>query len=137
VSVTIELAPGTAPGAEDCLGPGQSFTSTHGDFDSEHGLPDELPQLVQRAAPEYPRSALARGVEDTITVIALVCRSGRVLDAYVPPGFVSLHPEVPIERDPKLVQAAIAAAMQFGFRPARVAGEPIATWVGVSVPFAE
>jgi hypothetical protein len=134
-TTTIELSPGVVPGADDCLGPGQSFSPTEGDIVPSHVPVDELPALIQRTDPDYPRSAFARGIEDTIPVIVLVCRSGLVLDAYVPQGFLSLHPEVPIERDPKLVRAAIAAARQFVFRPARVAGEPVATWVGVSVPF--
>ena len=134
-TILISLTPGAVPGADDCLGPGQSFSPTAGDIVPSHAPVDEFPALIQRVDPDYPPSAFARGIEDTITVIVLVCRSGRVLDAYVPPGFLSLHPEVPVERDPKLVQAAIAAARQFVFRPARVAGEPVATWVGVSVPF--
>jgi hypothetical protein len=135
VSIVLTLVPGVTPGAEDCLGPDQSFSATSGEIVTPGGLPDELPELVQRVEPEYPRSALARGIEDVIGVQALVCRSGRVLDAYSPPSFRSLPPTDPIEHDPRLVAAAIAAVRQYVFKPALVSGQPIATWVAVQVRF--
>jgi len=136
-SILIDLTSGVVPGAEDCLGPGQLFSPTHGDIVTPPGLPDELPELLQRVEPEYPRSPFVRGIEDVITVHALVCRTGRVLDAYAPQSFRSLHPEVPIEHDRKFVEAALAAVRLYVFKPALVAGQPIATWVAVPVRFSQ
>jgi TonB family protein len=95
-----------------------------------------LPELVHRVDPEYPRSSFARGIEDTLPVLVLVCRSGIVLDAYVTPSYLlGTRDEQPIERDPMLVKAALEAARQYVFKPAMAAGQPIAVWVHVPVAF--
>ena len=133
----IELLPGSVPGAEDCLGPGQSFSTVMADVEPDYMHLDELPQLIQSVEPEYPRSAFARAVEDTIPIKALVCRSGRVLDAYALPsyrGIVDANAQ-PIERDPKLVEAAVAAVRQYVFSPGRVGGQAVALWVNTAVAF--
>ena len=97
---------------------------------------DELPQLIARVEPEYPRSALARGVEDTISITALVCRSGRVLDAYALPSYLGTGANAqPIEHDPKLVEAAVAAVRQYVFIPGKVGGQAVALWVSTAVAF--
>lgn len=131
----IELLPGSVPGAEDCLGPGQSFSTAVGDIEPAHAPVDELPRLIHTVDPEYPRSALARGIEDTIPVRALLCRSGRVLDAYVLPTYRVLGDDQPIERDPKLVEAALAAVRQYVFTPGTVSGHPVALWIHIPVAF--
>jgi hypothetical protein len=134
-STEIELIPGSVPEALDCLGPGQSFSTIIGDIEPQYTYADELPELIHKVEPEYPPSAFARGIEDTIPVAVLVCRSGRVLDAYVPLTFTHPGDAEPIERDPKLVDAALAAVRQYVFKPALVAGQPIATWVHTNVSF--
>ena len=131
----IELIPGSVPGAEDCLGPGQSFSTRVAGIEPDYLPVDELPELIQRVEPEYPRSAFVRGIEDTIPIRALVCRSGRVLDAYLVPSFVDRGDTQPIERDPKLVEAAIAAVRQYVFKPGLVSGQAVALWVGTPVAF--
>ena len=131
----IALTPSSVPGAADCLGPGQTFSTVLGDIEPGHRYADVLPELVQRVDPNYPRSAFARGIEDTLPVVVLVCRSGRILDAYVPASYLDIRDEQPIERDPKLVEAALAAARQYIFKPAMAAGQPIAVWVHVPVVF--
>lgn len=131
----IELLPGSVPGAEDCLGPGQSYSTVAAGIEPGYTYLDELPELIHRVEPEYPRSAFVRGIEDTIPMKALVCRSGRVLDAFAVPSFVNIGDPQPIERDPKLVEAAIAAVRQYVFKPGTAAGQAYAVWVGVSVAF--
>jgi hypothetical protein len=132
----IELLPGSVPGAADCLGPGQSFSTVLGTIEPGYTYADTLPDLIHRVDPEYPRSTFARGIEDTLPVLVLVCRNGLVLDAYVPPSYlVGTRDEQPIERDPKLVEAALAAARQYIFKPAMAAGQPIAVWIHVPVAF--
>ena len=134
VSTLVELGPGSVPGAEDCLGPGQEFSLVMGDFEPKYSFLDELPELVHRVAPDYPRSAMARGIEDTLLVLALVCRNGRVLDAHT--TLSSLVPGGdPIEPDPKLVEAALAAVRQYVFKPGLVSGQPVACWVATPVAF--
>jgi hypothetical protein len=130
----IELTPGSVPGAEDCLGPGQSFSAVLGDIEPGYTQLDELPELLQSVEPEYPRSPYVRGIEDTIHVRALLCRTGFVLDAYALPGYRDTREE-PIERDPKLVEAAVAAVRQYVFRPGMVAGHAVALWIDTGVAF--
>jgi len=137
VTTEIELTPSSMPGAAECLGPGQSFSTVLGDIEPGSTHADVPPELIHRVDPEYPRSAFARGIEDTIPVLALVCGSGRVLDAYVPPSYLDTRDQQPIviERDPKLVESALVAVRQYIFRPATAAGQPIAVWVFILVAF--
>ena len=134
VTAEIELLPGMVPGAEDCLGPGQAFSTQFGEIEPAHIPLDDLPQLLHHPEPEYPRSAWVRGVEDTIHIRALVCRSGRVLDAFALPSYRDIRDE-PIERDPKLVEAAVAAVRQYVFKPGLLAGQPVALWINTAVAF--
>jgi hypothetical protein len=134
-STEITLLPSSVPGTEDCLGPGQSFSTTAGTIVPDYTYADELPQLIHSVTPDYPRSALARGIEDTIPVVAMLCRTGHVLDAYSPPSYVNVGDLQPIERDPKLVEAAIAAVRQYVFAPAMQSGQAIAIWIHIPVAF--
>lgn len=130
----IELTPSSAPGAEDCLGPGQSFSTVLGDIEPGPGYDlEELPELIHSVEAEYPKSLLARGVEDTLVVQVLVCRNGHVLDANVLPRYPTRTE--PVAHDPKRVDAALAAVRQYVFKPATVAGQGIAIWVAVPVTF--
>lgn len=133
-SVEINLAPGSVPGADACLGPGQTWSRTSGDVEVGDLDVDTLPELVYRVEPVYPRIGLARGIQDTIPVMTMVCRSGRVIEAHALAAYRTLEsPMLPIERDPLAVQAAIDAARQFVFRPARSSGQPVAVHVLVAV----
>jgi hypothetical protein len=91
------------------------------------------PRSLHVVPPEYPRSAAARSIEDTVLVMALVCRTGHVLDAYAPPSYINPGDLQPIERDPKLVEAAIAAVRQYVIKPARKDGQTIAVWLAIPV----
>lgn len=135
VSTEIELRTGSVPGADDCLGPGQSYSTIWGDIEPGYMRLDVLPQLVHSVAPEYPRSDFVRGVEDTIAIAALVCRSGRVLDAYARTRYRGTHDLQPIEDDAKLVEAALAAVRQYVFSPGMVSEHAVAEWVENVVVF--
>ena len=135
VSTEIELIPGTAPGAGDCLGPGQSFSTVLGDLEQAFPHITDGGNLIHRVDPIYPRSALARGIGARITVSALVCRTGHVLDAYAPLSYRNISDPQPIDYDPKLVDAALAAVRQYVFAPATADGQPVAFWVVTEVVF--
>jgi len=130
VEAEIELMPGSLQGSEDCLGPDQSFSTVTAIWDFGDPSFSRAGELIHRVDPDYPRSAFSRGIKDTITVIALVCRSGRVLDAYVPTSYADLELTQPADRDPKLVEAALQAVRQYLFSPSTGAG-----WVITAVPF--
>lgn len=135
-STEIELLPSGFPGADDCLGPGQAFSKVWGDIELIGNFyVDQLPDLTHRVDPVYPRSDLVRGIQDTVYVNALVCKSGRVLDVYPVRRYGDRNALEPIDDDPKLVDAAVAAVRQDTFTPALSSGQPVAVWVAVPVIF--
>ena len=135
VTAEIELVPSSVADADSCLGPGQSFSRTEAGIVPDYVYIDDLPYVIQRVDPTYPKDAFVRGLEDTIPVRALVCRTGRVLDTYALDSYVDRSDVHPIEHDPKLVEAAIAAVRQYIFSPARKNGQAMAVWVTTPVAF--
>jgi hypothetical protein len=135
LSAEIELLPSSIADADSCLGPNQSFSMTGAGLVPDFVFVDDLPNVLQHVAPAYPKDALVRGLEDTIPIQALVCRTGRVLDAYALESYANTDDVHPVEHDPKLVEAAIAAVRQYIFSPARKDGQAMAVWVMVPVAF--
>ena len=84
---------------------------------------EELPEVVRRVEPVYPPDARAARIEGTVTVQVLVDERGRVVDARLVRSIRGLD------------VAALAAARQWIFKPARSGGQPIAVWVAVPVEF--
>jgi hypothetical protein len=127
----IELAPSAVPGAADCLGPGQTFTALPPGL--QYVFLDQLPTVLHRVEPEYPRSAFVRGITDTVIIGAILCRNGRVLDAYAVHAIRDTGE--PVENDPKLVAAAIDAVRQWIFQPGMSHGQAVACTMMVPVAF--
>jgi TonB family protein len=119
------LKPGSFPGAEDCLGEGQTWGEDG--FLSYVAL-DELPEAIQHVEPTLPPSYEARGIDGSLVVNVLVCRSGRVIDAYA-----SWPQDATPDR--KLEQSAIEAAMQWVFIPGSKGGRPFASWIAIPMRF--
>jgi TonB family protein len=84
---------------------------------------EELPASLIRVEPEYPSLAREASVDGRVVAQVLVGVDGLVQD-------VQMDPRHSI---PMLDDAAIAAARQWVFTPARVCGRPVAVWV--SLPF--
>jgi len=124
--VIVELAPGVFPAAEDCLGPGQQWEPNGCTLNNPPA--DELPEAVTKVPPRYPPSARARKLEGRFIVNAIVCRSGRVLDA-------SALWEVGVTAVPELEDLAIEAVRQWGFKPGLVQGQAVATVVAIPIQF--
>lgn len=116
--LTLQL--GAFPGAQECRGSEQTALPLPGEF----VFVDQLPETISKPPPQYPADARARGLEGSLIVNALVCRSGNVLDAYVtwPAGAAAA---------PSLERAALSAVRQWTFRPAQAGGNPVAVWVAV------
>src|SRR5687767_9826552 len=106
VKTTLALAPGQLIGTGDCLGPDQTFLPEYGDIAGSAGDLSDMPQVLRAARPVMPATSRFEG---TVVVHALICRSGLVLDAYVPPILRDSR-GMPIERDAEIVEAAIGAA---------------------------
>lgn len=84
---------------------------------------EELPASLIRVEPEYPPLAREARVDGRVVAHVLVGVDGLVQN-------VQMDPRHSI---PMLDDAAIAAACQWVFTPARVCGRPVAVWA--SLPF--
>ena len=120
----LRIRGGSFPGAESCAGPDQGQVPEPGAY----VYVEELPEATTIVHPEYPPSARARGIVGAPIVNALVCSSGRVIDGYASWGDASTP-------DASLEEAAIAAAMQYVFKPALAGGKPVAVWVAIPFRF--
>jgi protein TonB len=86
---------------------------------------DVPPALVSMPMPEYPREAREQGIEGSLSLRALVGTEGRIEEIILPQG----------AELPGLTEAAIAAAREALFRPARRADRPVAVWTLVPFEF--
>lgn len=118
----VELLPSVFPGAADCLGEGQAWDAAGR---LSYLETDELLSLVHPVLPVVPPGFPRDSLDARFVVRALVCRSGRVIDAY------ALRQNI----HPKLERAAIEAVRQYEFRPAILAGHPVAVMVDVPIRF--
>jgi protein TonB len=89
----------------------------------EYVYVEELPEAIERPAPDYPAEARRAGVEGTVIVQALVGRDGRVKDARI------------VKTVPGLDEAAEACVRRWRFKPAMSKGQPVAVWVAIPVKF--
>ena len=83
----------------------------------EYVYVEELPEAIHKANPEY------RGVDGTVLVQALVGSDGSVTDTKVVKSVAGLD------------EAAVAAVMQWRFKPAMAKGKPVAVWVAIPIRF--
>ena len=83
----------------------------------------ELPEAVERVAPEYPKLARDRGVQGIVMIQALVLPDGSVAETWV------------IHSIPELDTAAARAVQKWRFKPAKTAEGPTAVWIAVPVKF--
>lgn len=84
---------------------------------------EEQPERQNVVAPEYPETARRAGIEGRVFVTALVGKDGRVEAAEILQGPEELH------------EAAIAAAMQTIFTPAKMNDMPVKCWVQLPFTF--
>jgi protein TonB len=86
---------------------------------------EELPTVVKRVVPEYPRIAKEFGVEGLVMVKVLVGKDGRVLDTRLVEKF----------QVPMLNTAALEAARRWVFTPGLASGRPVACWTAIPFRF--
>ena len=120
----VELVPGLFPGAQDCLGESQAWSTSARGLD--YVPVDQLPVATSSEAPEYPQWAKSRALNGSLVVNALICRSGHVLDAWV------VWPEGATPA-PELEELALATVRKWSFSPASFQGRPRA--IVVAIPF--
>lgn len=133
VTADVELESGSVPGSEDCLGPGQSYSTVTADIDS--GPFEEGPELIQQATPILPRGAWTGSGEGIVFVHALICRSGRVLAAYVLSRRFEPTDNHPIGYDKQFDEVALTAARGYVFKPAMAGGQAVASWIEIPIIF--
>lgn len=96
------------------------------------------PKLFRFVEPEYTREARRRRVRAEVVVEVLVSARGRVEETRVLERYLLGRNE---EREPVaeigygLEQAALSAAQQLGFRPARQDGKPVSSYTTLSFSF--
>lgn len=86
---------------------------------------DEPPQLVKYVAPNYPSLARQAGIEGTVLLRVVVGVDGKVESASV----------ITSDCTPAMEKAAIAAARQFVFKPAKQRTVPVRASMAVPIRF--
>ena len=105
--------------AADSIAQDQKKTST---TPPDYGKFDVAPELLKEVRPDYPDEAMKKNLEGSVWLQLRVSEEGKVTEAKVQ----KTEAEV-------FNQAAIKAGSQWLFRPARLNGKPVASWV--TVPF--
>jgi protein TonB len=86
---------------------------------------EEAPELITSVKPIYPELAMNAGIEGTVMLRVLVGEDGKVLSVDV------LRSDV----TPAMEEAAMVAARQFRFKPARQRTVPVRAYMAVPVEF--
>ena len=84
---------------------------------------EKKPELVKKAAPEYPAEARAAGLEGVVFLKLLVGENGKVLQAEVLKG------------EEVFRKAALEAAYRFVFTPAIQNDRPVKVWMSLPIRF--
>lgn len=84
---------------------------------------EEAPVPIREVRPVYPPFAIEAGISGTVLLHVLVGLDGVVEDVKV------------LDSVPVLDAAAIDAARQWRFKPARVSGRPVRVWVALPMRF--
>jgi TonB family protein len=85
---------------------------------------DEPPAIVKKVEPVYPKDDKEGNIEGSVWLTVLVSKEGTVKKAVVASRK---------DGSQSMEKAAIDAAMQFTFTPARIKNQPVEVWV--SIPF--
>lgn len=87
---------------------------------------DKKPDIVRQTAPDYPRSARQKGLEDIIVLRILLSDTGAVLETKVLRA---------ARVDPQFEKSAEDAVRRWQFSPATKGGRAVSVWYNVAVPF--
>ena len=118
----------------------------------KYGEAFEPPHSLKEVKPNYPPTARAAGREGSVVIKAVVNKEGKVTKAEItrgdkgafrvrgmvgPKGEVGERKDIVVQfrltQDPELEKAALDAALQWTFVPAKLNGQPIEVWV--TIPF--
>jgi protein TonB len=88
---------------------------------------DEAPKPVKAVEPIYPDSAKKAGIEGEVWIKALIDRQGKVRDVECLRDS-SDKPDI-------FCEPATKAALQYEYKPALSAGNPVAVWIKYKVKF--
>ena len=84
---------------------------------------DTKPKLISYVKPKYPKAARKEKIQGVVEVKVLIGKNGEVKDANIVKGIEGLN------------QAAIDAAMQYRFKPAKYKGESVEIWQLLRIRF--
>jgi periplasmic protein TonB len=84
---------------------------------------DRPPALLRQTRPSYPPRAFYRGIEGTVELEILIDKTGRVVKTRI------------MKSIPELDAAAVQCVMEWKFRPAEIAGQPVATLASAPITF--
>jgi TonB family protein len=81
--------------------------------------------LIHKVKPDYPEVLREAGIEGTVSLEAIIGKDGTVLD----------HRVLNTWANPALVEAAVEAIKQWGYKPTLLNGEPVEVVTTVTVNF--
>jgi TonB family protein len=81
--------------------------------------------LIHQVKPDYPEALREAGIEGTVSLEAIIGKDGTVLD----------HRVLNTWANPALVEAAVEAIKQWGYKPTLLNGEPVEVVTTVTVNF--
>src|ERR1041385_6523302 len=114
--------------ASPLAAPGQTYSTDVGTIGPGYRLESVT---VHMSEPEYPKSAVSRGLTDVVPLSVLLCAEGRVLVAYPVTSYGD--DGLPIEHEPILTDAAVTVARSRTFTPLVSDSAPIAGWIQVQI----
>lgn len=118
LSCQVEKEPG-----ETIAPPPPTASVMEDDVVVEYSLLTEKPETLEQGIPKYPELAKKAGIEGTVVVKVLVGFEGNV-------EATELVQSVEV-----LDEAALEAARQFKFTPAKLDGKPVKVWIAVPFRF--
>jgi protein TonB len=121
VDEDAEIAPTTFDKIDDLPPPPPPASETGGDFYAF----DEAPVLIRFVNPSYPELAKSAGIEGTVLLRVLVGEDGKVISVSVISSDVT----------PAMEKAAMAAAKQFMFKPAKQRTVPVKAHMAIPIRF--
>ncbi len=90
-------------------------------FESVQPAWDEAPKMLSEIHIKFPEEAKNRSIDDKIIIKALISKTGLVSEVEI------------VKSIPELDEAATEAIRKVRFKPGKLAGKPIETWITIPI----